>query len=109
MDTQSIETGGVIVLALGLLEVIKILIARRRNEKEESAGECKAIFPIEQRDQLKNLYTLHNQFTDDGAPKWFVPTSLVKNQEEVVKILQNISRDQEEHTKLLEKIVEKSI
>ncbi len=110
MDTQSIETGGVIVLALGLLEVIKMLVAKRRNGKEESPSECKAIFPVEQRDQLKNLYTLHNQFTDDGAPKWFIPGSLAVNQAKMVEILNVISRNQEGHAKIMEdhtKVLEK--
>ncbi len=102
MEMNSLETGGIIVLALGLVEVIKMLINRRNGKKE-----CQKLFPDEQKQQLKTLHDLHVRFDDDGSPLWYVPRSWGENQKTIVEILHNISSTQGQHTKILDKIIER--
>lgn len=89
---NGLETGGVIVLALGLVEIIKMLINRRKNNipmqvtpTVETGG-----LTDKQKHQLQTLYDLHYRFDDNGAPLWYIPRSWGDTQKDIAKLLETV-------------------
>jgi len=79
-------TGGAFAVALALVEVIKMLIAKMRSGgKAESS-----LTPDEHRALMMHLVT-----DEDGAPIWYTPRSWQLTQKEIAQTLGDISATQE--------------
>lgn len=107
------EIGGIFgvcyLLVQGIIEIAKFAIGRRMNGKkaEQPGPECKAIFPEDQKRQLKFLHDIHDRFDDDGSPLWYVPRSWAVNQAKIIELLTTISVNQENLVKAIDKLIEK--
>ena len=105
------QFGGTVVLALGLVEVIKLLINKFSNNKGANG---KSVLTPEEQYQLQMLSDMHAKTDEDGMPVWYVPRSWGAMQEKMVETLRDIASNQdkmsdtqERQTEVLDKIVEK--
>lgn len=108
MDSQALETGGMVVIGLGLIEIIKLLIAKRTNGKsKQTAPECQRVFPDEQKEQIRRLYDLHCNFDNDGVPLWFIPRSWIETQKEMAELMKDISQSQGSMAEVMQTLLER--
>ena len=103
MDLQALETGGMVVIGLGLIEIIKLLIAKRQNGKKENTMEL----PEEQKNQLRSLHNMHHQFDESGAPKWFFPPVVITNQVKTIDCLNILVNNVENLTRAVDNLTDK--
>lgn len=112
MDNISSSNAAVLGLLVaggyGLVRVIeilgKIILERRQNGRapKTPGPECRAIFPEEQKGQLKMLFDMHDSFNEDGAPKWFFPASLLTSQKETNDLLKSLVSSAKRQAKAME-------
>ncbi len=94
MGLDAAIIGAVVAMSMGLVEIIKKLIEKR------SANHTTGLTQAEH-DWLRNLHQMHNQFDEDGAPKWYVPRSWARVQEEMLEGLSEMSQNQKEIVRIL--------
>ena len=56
------------------------------------------------KERVGELHDMHHQFDEDGKPKWYVPSSISRDQAEVAKTLLEIALVQKEIFKIIERI-----
>jgi len=89
-------TALVVGIVMALIKVIEKLI--------DHNGEKKSILMTDEREWLRELYTQHQKFDENGTPIWYVPRSWDDTQQEIVKALTTVVGDQRRIAELLDKI-----
>jgi len=104
--------GLAVVLAQGLVGIIKILSSKLIGDKKqlECAGgltdEQNQIF-IEHGQMLKNMYEMHNRYDSEGVPLIYVPRGWSETQKEIVKMLADIASTQSRTLDIIERLERK--
>lgn len=80
-----------------LIEAIKKLAGGRKSSLTE-----------EEAVELHTLYSMHMVKDESGRPIWYMPPGLKQNQYKVLELLRDISRNQVEILKILEKLNDKN-
>ena len=97
----TLQLGAVFLLALALIEIIKMLIGRIGNNRNNN----KSVLTSEEKRQLQALFDLHQRFDEDGVALWYVPRSWGDTQNAMANILKDILNTQEQIVKILDKMV----
>jgi len=92
-------TTGAIILYL-LIEIIKYFISMNR-----SKAIC--LLSSENQRKLDDLHDWHNKTDDEGRKIWYVPKHLHMEQEKIVEMLREISKNQENTARLLGDLIKK--
>lgn len=97
---QAALIAAAIAVSMVLARVIEKLIDRR-------AGPTKPVqvaMSQQEHDWLRQLYSMHAQYDDDGVPKWYVPRRWALVQDDIVTTLREISQLQKDTVRILEAI-----
>ena len=81
------ETGGLIVVAVGLVEVVKLLVHKMTPTPKNGAS--KALLIMQQ--QVHDLHQAHAIRDGDGVPLWYVPRAWGKVHEEMLFELRTLN------------------
>jgi hypothetical protein len=92
--------GALVVVIYILGRLVEFLVKKYMNNNPS-----KSVLTPQEHDWLKTLYDQHNKYDQDGTPIWYVPRSLSETQEDIVKALMNIAKQQEKTTYILEQII----
>lgn len=99
-------TLAVVAAIYGLVETVKYLIGGR---KKASAGienghilEAISVDIRESRALSQSLFDMHNQRDEDGLYSWYVPRRWADRQDEIAKLVVEVSHSQEMMAKALE-------
>ena len=92
-------TTGAIILYL-LIEIIKYLIGMNK-------AKAICLLSTENQRKLDDLHEWHNKTDDDGRKIWYVPKHLHMEQEKIVEMLRDISKNQENTARLLGDLIKK--
>lgn len=95
LSTQA--TAGLIVLAVGLLQLTTYAVQRVLPPETVTLGGAAG-------DQLRRLDELHNRFDADGVPLWYVPRGIAQSQQRIAEELATVSRQNAEQAKVLERL-----
>lgn len=92
-------TVGAIILYL-LIEMIKYFIGMHK-----AKDIC--LLSTENQRKLDDLHSWHNHNDDEGRKIWYVPKHLHMEQEKIVEMLRDISKNQENTARLLGDLIRK--
>jgi len=92
-------TASALILYL-LVEVIKYFINNNRKQEE-------CLLSADNQKKLDDLWEWHNLTDDEGRRLWYVPKHLHVEQEKIVEMLRNISKNQEQTARLLGDLIKK--
>ena len=96
-------TGGVFALAMGLIEVVKVL-ARKVGGKPPNNGTCH--FDGEHRGRLARLDELHAPRDADGVPIWYQPRSWGQKLDEIRAALRDLAEVGRKSHRVQEQVLE---
>jgi hypothetical protein len=99
-----IELIGIPGVLLGILITLSFIAVRGGEWLIKKLIPNPSGFQARDRDMLKNLFASHNRTDEDGVPVWYMPRSWERSQENISKILLQISETQREITKSLERM-----
>jgi len=106
---EAIETAGAVAIALGLIEVIKLLVGKLGKN-----GSSPSTLSPEDRELLREmakgiqaLVAVHNKTDEDGTPLHYTPRSSIRIQQEIARTLQSVSGVQKGLVRIVQELATK--
>ena len=91
---------GALAALYAVIEVLKWVIALKSNNEE-------CVLSAQNQKKLDDLHDWHNITDEEGRRIWYVPKHLHVEQEKIVDMLRNISKNQEATARLLGDLIRK--
>lgn len=99
--SPAVETGLAVVLALGLIEALKIIRTQVQTRKNGGKKANACGLTGDQARQLQRLHDLHDRTDPDGTPVWYVPRQALFGMRDGIR---DLAAHQEDQTSLLREI-----
>ena len=81
MNAKLMSYGVAAVVTIALLKMVfEFIVTITKKETPTNVARClDAGAMVEMRNQVKKLWEIHDKYTEDGAPKWYFPYTLMNS------------------------------